>query len=246
MAERFGRSEKLSPTRKKEYVEAAKLFRLPYWDYYRPRDYKVTMPGVFKNHKTTSPYDYHMPQIFTLEDLMVKTLPDEKLVPMSNPFLQYRFVDSDLTKKEWEASGIDVRAFAEVYASTFSWIVQVTIPNVKEQTLRHGGNDEKAVSAMNQALNMIREDEMRSSLVMIERGEYSNYPNFSTNGVRIKLDNLSEILEKNTGSLEGLHNNYHVYIGGFTGPREPMTTKIGHMTCVPIAAFDPVFWIHHW
>ena len=120
---------------------------------------------------------------------------------------------------------------------------------MKEQTLRHGGNDEKAVETMNQALNMIREDEMRSCLVMIERGEYSNYRNFSTNGVMIQgqnPDNLSEILKKNTGSLEGLHNNYHVYIGGFTGPRKSMKTRIGHMTCVPIAAFDPVFWIHHW
>ncbi|MCJ1439065.1 hypothetical protein MMC27_008456 [Xylographa pallens] len=231
VAERFGRSEKLSATRKQDYVEAAKQFRLPYWDYYRPRDYQVTMPGVVKHGTTTAPYDYHMPQIFTLQEVMVKTLPDEQLVAMSNPFLQYKFASGDLTEEEWKASNIDI-----------------TIPNVKEQTLRHGGNDAGAFNAMNQALNMIREDEMRSSLVMIDKGQYSNFRNFSTNGVMMQRpdpDDLSKILEKNTGSLEGLHNNYHVYIGGFTGTRQDIKTKTGHMTCVPIAAFDPVFWFHH-
>ncbi|MCJ1400073.1 hypothetical protein MMC11_003276 [Xylographa trunciseda] len=231
VAARFGRSETLSPARKQDYVKAAKQFRLPYWDYYRPRDYQVTMPGVVNNDTTEAPYDYHMPQIFTLQDVMVKTLPDEQLVAMSNPFFQYRFNADDLSPEEWVDSGIDVE-----------------IPNVKEQTLRHGGNADEAVKALNQALNMIREDEMRSSLVMIEKGEYSNYLNFSTNGVMTQgrdPNNLSKILKKNTGSLEGLHNNYHLYIGGFTGPRRAIETTIGHMTCPPIAAFDPVFWIHH-
>ncbi|MCJ1284989.1 hypothetical protein MMC26_004326 [Xylographa opegraphella] len=248
VAERFGRSDKLSPRRKQDYVEAAKRFRLPYWDYYRPRDYKVTMPGVFQGYKTTSPYDYHMPQIFTLQEVMVKTLPDEQLVAMSNPFFQYRFAPGDFTEEEWDASNIDVRDSFQAFASTFSRTLQVEVANVKEQTLRHGGNDDDAVEAMNQALNMIREDEMRASLVMIERGEYSNYLNFSTNGVEIEgpdPDDISAILKKNTGSLEALHNNYHVYIGGFTGPRGPKGKKTGHMTCVPVAAFDPVFWIHH-
>ena len=69
------------------------------------------MPGVFDGEKTTAPYDYHMPQIFTLPQVMVKTLPDNKLVPMTNPFFQYKFADTDLTEKEWEASGINVMTF---------------------------------------------------------------------------------------------------------------------------------------
>ncbi len=35
-------------------------------------------------------------------------------------------------------------------------------------------------------------------------------------------------------SLEGIHNNIHVWVGGS-----------GHMTHVPVAAFDPIFWLHH-
>lgn len=96
---------------------------------------------------------------------------------------------------------------------------------------------------MNQNLNKIREDEMRASLSMIEQGGYSNFMAFSTAGVVIKGTNpdTNQILQDNTGSIEGLHNNYHVYVGGFSGD----DSNTGHMSCVPVAAFDPVFWIHH-
>ena len=40
---------------------------------------------------------------------------------------------------------------------------------------------------------------------------------------------------KAMGSLEGIHNNYHGLLGG----------DFGHMGRPPIAAFDPVFWMHH-
>jgi len=36
-------------------------------------------------------------------------------------------------------------------------------------------------------------------------------------------------------SLEGVHNNIHNWTGG----------SYGHMSSVPIAAFDPIFWFHH-
>lgn len=103
---------------------------------------------------------------------------------------------------------------------------------------------------MNQALNKIREDEMRLSLAMIERGEYSNFKYFSTaRAVSIpgRRDDPSKIIKNFTGSIESLHNNYHVYTGGFAGARENIKTRIGgHMSCVPVAAFDPIFWFHHW
>ncbi len=37
-------------------------------------------------------------------------------------------------------------------------------------------------------------------------------------------------------SLEGVHNNVHVFIGGMT---------YGHMSENEVAAFDPAFWMHH-
>ena len=39
-------------------------------------------------------------------------------------------------------------------------------------------------------------------------------------------------------SLEGIHNMIHNWIGG--------VGLEGHMTEVPVSAFDPIFWLHHW
>lgn len=37
------------------------------------------------------------------------------------------------------------------------------------------------------------------------------------------------------GSLEDVHNEIHDKVGGN-----------GHMAALEVAAFDPVFWVHHW
>lgn len=37
-------------------------------------------------------------------------------------------------------------------------------------------------------------------------------------------------------SLEAVHNNVHVFLGGLT---------YGYMSMNDVAAFDPVFWMHH-
>lgn len=89
-------------------MDAAKQFRLPYWDYYRPRGYQTTFPGVSKGKTTTAPFDYRLPQIFTLPEVMVKTLPDNELKAVANPFWQYKFAAGDLKPNEWQLSGIDV------------------------------------------------------------------------------------------------------------------------------------------
>lgn len=121
----------------------------------------------------------------------------------------------------------------------------MSLAHAKERTLRHGGSDEAAVDSLNKVLNKIREDEMRCSLAMIEQGAYSNFQAFASTGVDVGQE-FKEIFKKNTGSIEGLHNDYHVLIGGFEGTFSEMKSKSGHMSCVPVAAFDPIFWIHHW
>ncbi|KAF5001204.1 hypothetical protein FGRMN_1228 [Fusarium graminum] len=41
-------------------------------------------------------------------------------------------------------------------------------------------------------------------------------------------------------SLEYIHNNVHNIVGG-----SDYSTGVGHMCDVPVAAFDPIFWLHH-
>lgn len=82
---------------------------------------------------------------------------------------------------------------------------------------------------MNHTLNKFRENSVIKILNMISDDPgYDDYEIFST----------AKVLKNKTGdrcgSLEGLHNQYHNNIGGS-----------GHMSQVPVAAFDPVFWMHH-
>ena len=46
---------------KSQYREAALRFRLPYWDYYRPRGYDATFPGVRKEGETYFEIDFAVP-----------------------------------------------------------------------------------------------------------------------------------------------------------------------------------------
>ncbi|KXJ86569.1 hypothetical protein Micbo1qcDRAFT_208983 [Microdochium bolleyi] len=232
VAERFSRSPDVSAEDKQRYTAAARHFRLPYWDYYRPRGYEVTFLGVTDGSSTTAPYDYHAPQIFTLPEVMVRRLPDNELINMPNPFYRFDFKTEEAKKIAWNTSGLDM-----------------TMAHVEDYTVRYGKSGESDAKAMNVVLNKIREDEMRASLVMIEDKAYQDFQAISTSGVDVgqdwKFKGFQEILRKSTGSLEGLHNDYHVFVGGFVGKRNDRTSNSGHMTCVPVAAFDPVFWIHH-
>jgi hypothetical protein len=61
-------------------------------------------------------------------------------------------------------------------------------------------------------------------------GDYSDYINFASKGKR------RDGIPGTSGSLEGtIHDAYHGITGGG-----------GHMTRTSVAAFDPIFWIHHW
>lgn len=80
---------------------------------------------------------------------------------------------------------------------------------------------------MNHTLNKVRDNTVSQILNMISNDPgYDKYEVFATNESHKGQDRH--------GSLEGLHNSYHVNIGGS-----------GHMGQVPVAAFDPVFWMHH-
>jgi tyrosinase len=108
VAARFGRSSKLTEREKQDYVEAVRQFRLPYWDYYRPRGSSIEIPGVVEDGRTISPYNYRAPLVFTLPRIMVKALPDNEPRAIKNPLFQWEFLEADLSADEWKASQLDV------------------------------------------------------------------------------------------------------------------------------------------
>ncbi|KAF5583284.1 tyrosinase precursor (monophenol monooxygenase) [Fusarium pseudoanthophilum] len=223
VAKRFSESN-IPDEQKKKYLDAAKQFRLPYWDYYRPRAYtKPTFPGITNpdDGTTTGPLDWGAPQIFTLPEVMVRRLPDNKLIPMANPFFQFAFSPEQLKKIKLDQDP------------------KKRIPTELEnklQTIRHGGSDADATASLNDDLNQERENRIRLCLALIEDEVYRNFRTFCTNAVFPKPNEEPKAtLERASGSIEDLHNSYHMIIGGDTG----------HMNDPSTAAFDPIFWMHH-
>ncbi|KAF5558860.1 tyrosinase precursor (monophenol monooxygenase) [Fusarium phyllophilum] len=222
VAKRFSESN-IPDEQKKKYLAAAQQFRLPYWDYFRPRAYtKTTFPGVTnpKDGTTTAPYDWSAPQIFTLPEVMVRRLPDNELIPMANPFFQFEFSSDQLNKIK--ADRDPSRKIREQFETIL-------------KTIRWGGSNAKAMARMNEELNGDRESRVRVCLALIEDEVYRNFRTFSTNAVFPKPNEPPKAtLERPSGSIEDFHGAYHVTIGGN-----------GHMGSIPTAAFDPIFWMHH-
>jgi tyrosinase len=61
----------------------------------------------------------------------------------------------------------------------------------------------------------------------------SSFSQFATTKYRTEVKATSYL------SLEYIHNNIHNWTGGFD-------SYIGHMTEPAVAAFDPIFYMHHW
>jgi tyrosinase len=234
----------VSPERKKAYAEAALKFRLPYWDYHRARDYRAQFPGVVHedvNRKGTTfyPYDFCVPQILTLETLKVKMWPDDKLQTIDNPLSGFKFrkyAPDGIPDSDWKIRGFDVSD----YGSTRYCIANVHQPSDpgRDQTSRWPDvpmerGFKSSVQTLNCSVNELREDTIRMSLNFVENGAYNDYLSYSTARAPTAKDPLDG--KSAVGSLEGVHGNYHGLVGGE-----------GHMSSVLTAAFDPIFFLHHW
>lgn len=58
------------------------------------------------------------------------------------------------------------------------------------------------------------------------------------------VDELGNPLD-NMGSLEDVHNSVHTYVGGAHTDKAGNYVSEGHMAAPAVAAFDPIFWLHH-
>lgn len=80
------------------YVAACNDFRLPYLDYFRPRDGQVQFPGVAGNVRsptTSFPYNFRLPDIFNAKTINVYVGPDDSLNSnFTNPLYSYEFSEA--------------------------------------------------------------------------------------------------------------------------------------------------------
>src|SRR5437762_13479326 len=91
--------EDFPETSRAKYQAAAQKFRLPYWDYYRPRgstkagSSRTFFPGITLGDGTTSSdYDFSIPKIFLEEKVMCRTpQKNDGLEPIVNPLLSFKY-----------------------------------------------------------------------------------------------------------------------------------------------------------
>lgn len=216
-----------SPHRER-YVAACKDFRLPYFDYFRPRGGRVEFPGVVNGQwRTTSfPYDFRLPDIFNTEKITILTAPDNNPnTNFDNPLYSYKFSEANgqLPKKDRDLVG-----------RTYSL----------KQTVRHPTDIESEthdLKAMSDSLNSGRQGRTTMMIKLLNSKPYQDLSVVASD--RLKQGDLTktkDVPDPDTrdgmGSLEGtLHGNYHGLIGGDGVMGDPR-----------VAAFDPVFWFHHW
>ena len=198
---------------KANYRAAAQLFRLPYWDYYRPRGDEVHFPGVTQRQKkqTSFPYDFSLPQIFTMEEVMIRVPPNNEIKLVKNPLYTYKIPPQD-DKDDWHEYSID------------SWARQTTVRHPASDKPPGGPPLQSNPLRMNTRINSFREAQQQVLVNMLLDPVYANFESFAAN----------THTRGPQGSLENTHNTYHWIIG-----------DTGHMGDTTIAAFDPVFWIHH-
>jgi tyrosinase len=152
-------AEQYPAANKQTYRDAVKKFRLPYWDYYRPRGKAVTFPGVVNNGTTTTAtYDFSVPQIFTVEKIMLKTPTKNQLEAKDNPLRLFNFPKTgSIPADQWT-----------IVSASFS----------HTQTQRYPGTA-NALTALNNAVNKAREPSTKLILNMMSDSVYDQYDAFA-------------------------------------------------------------------
>lgn len=98
-------AEKFPDKVKQMYRDKVSKFRLPYWDYFRPRAKRETkFPGItLPFGKTSFPYDFSIPRIFTEPKVMIRTPEKNELVLHDNLLFSFRFPEGWILPEDWNA-----------------------------------------------------------------------------------------------------------------------------------------------
>ncbi|KAM7203335.1 hypothetical protein V8F33_002326 [Rhypophila sp. PSN 637] len=218
---------KYDPPHRDRYLKAANEFRLPYLDYFRARDDRgVKMPGPGEDK--WSKYDFRLPDVLNEPRINVKLPPLDNIEEIDNPLYTYKFKDNrNLPQDDWDQVNTPGQSPQFSTSQTLRW------PTSATQT-EHG------LEALSISLNQARAGGITTFFDLISTAPYATLEAVASDRlVRGDMTTFRKLNEDNqvigSGSIEGFHGNYHIFIGG----------NSGHMSVVPIAAFDPVFWLHH-
>jgi tyrosinase len=133
---------------KTRFRDAAINFRLPYWDYFRPRKGpgNFTFPGVISSGQTAYDYDFSAPAIFTTPTVTVRYYPDGKpRLLQRNPLHHYAFQarSGQLKPEEWKTISTNVSTLHFILAGysssrplNFLMIAPYDIPRLQSPTIQ--------------------------------------------------------------------------------------------------------------
>ena len=115
-----------SETDKEEYRKAALEFRLPFWDYFRPRGGLVSFPGIFEDDMTSYPYDYSCPLAYSVDEIDVISPSTNLSGPIPNPLRSWKFEENFLSEKDWQSTGAGTSDSVRI---TFILLITITCSN---------------------------------------------------------------------------------------------------------------------
>ncbi|KAI1105912.1 Di-copper centre-containing protein [Jackrogersella minutella] len=238
-----------------ELLEAVKTWRLPFWDWAqkkpvggnsKKRDYNVPLAILKKEVDIRMPtpeghglcqnalYQFNMPGNITMGDPSLKDLKitaSKIQDPQSGKTYTYPFDKCEATSRHPKGPGV-----------TQDWVDGKQDNQAIVQEMR----DYKWDPINN------TEDSSSGNLTASLRGAFyrvltiETFDSFSTKRAPNHGADNPVTKDHAFDSCEGLHDNMHIWCGGdSTDPDSNNIRLMGHMSHVPVAAFDPIFWIHH-
>ncbi|KAI0895499.1 tyrosinase domain protein [Annulohypoxylon nitens] len=236
-----------SKHKKSVWKKEAGKWRLPYWDFAR----------FARKRDGTSTEELRLPLLAMMPQVMIKALGSTELVSKPNPL--YRFETQKLMGQLEQPYTI-----TDQVDTQDGKVVTIPFGQCKSTTkygLMQSYNSEVWVDAgqnwqlANIALNEHpwyqhkpgeeRIPNLQDMIFRLLTNDSKTWSEFSTTKDVGKHDKPSVWM-----NLEGIHNNVHNWVGGFLFDRSGRDDDLkiwgsGHMSCVPVAAFDPIFWLHH-
>ncbi|KAK1639251.1 hypothetical protein BDP81DRAFT_345584 [Colletotrichum phormii] len=218
-------------------------WRLPYWDWAAPQEYLGTC-GV--------------PEIVSQPEITIVGT-ESPLQTVQNPL--YKFTTAAISKFKGTPIAMGDPAFG-------IWAIQGDDPfsgcsGTSRYGIKTNGNpapdealgiesnglvanaleipDWIKVEKLSQAVNL--DPKMIGSLQdqvyrLLTKETFPNYATFAT--TEYGNDDLKPPTATGWLSLEFIHNAIHIFTGG-----ADVNTGLGHMADLTVAAFDPIFWLHH-
>ncbi|KAI1390406.1 uncharacterized protein F4822DRAFT_401841 [Hypoxylon trugodes] len=222
-----------SAEEKKAWIKEANQFRLPYFNWARPKNFEI-------------------PHIYTINNIKIRVPKshDGSNIPpelIENPLYRFQLrVGGKLTKM-----GDLPKPYTIEDTSGFPWskcsgtsrwgIVENTPESKWSQGINNWPKANAAISSHTWEDPNDKTDinnHTASELVyrILSSSYCKNFSSFASTAAQPEQINVwTEYL-----SLEYVHNGLHDFIGGSS-----LKDGAGHMSNVPVAAFDPIFYMHH-